>query len=167
MPELCERCRHRRARDQAALEQLRSPIASPSARDAMQQQFGSLRADIKQEDIAFKRSATITLGRRPLLHDWCAAQSQTEEMTFYFCDWLNTPTCAYFQCSDAVAGCVRCETGQGPCTKDRTATVHDVATAPRVEFAEVTLPPTQAVEPAQPVVPSQPAAAPPPTAPER
>ena len=109
MPELCERCRHRQLADKSVLERLSTPIASASARAAMVQQLGQLDGALTTEGLVFDRSVVSALTRRPVFHDWCAARSQTEEMTFYFCDWLDTPTCAFFQCADVEAGCERCD----------------------------------------------------------
>jgi hypothetical protein len=119
MSKLCEQCRHIRRADRAVLEDLARPAASASAQAAMNSLVGELTAAQRLEELAFKRQGGASLARRPLLHDWCAAQSQIKERDYFFCDWLQTPSCGQFQCRQPKAGCERCETGHGACAAGR------------------------------------------------
>lgn len=112
----------------------------------MVQQLGQLDGALTTEGLVFDRSVVSALTRRPVFHDWCAARSQTEEMTFYFCDWLDTPTCAFFQCADVEAGCERCTNGEGVCAKDGAAGMPSVelSTAMAVEERAPTPEPAKA-----------------------
>ena len=128
MPELCERCQHRRSADRSVLQRLSTPVSSPSARAAMQQQLDQLRGELRIEDLAVKRSVTTALSRRPVVNDWCAAQSNVEEMTFHFCDWLDAPNCAFFQPVDLNAA----DSGEDLAAADGGNVVPDVPPAPAV-----------------------------------
>jgi hypothetical protein len=79
---------------------------------------GEVEAARRIEDLAFERHGRAPLSRRPLTHDWCAAQSQTKDKMYFFCDWLKSADCSYFQCREREDGCGRCETGKGDCIKE-------------------------------------------------
>src|SRR3954453_11125169 len=100
MSELCEGCGHRRRADTALIEQLSLPVSSAAARAAIQQKLGEIEADRKLESIAVERTMTTVLTRRPLDHDWCAAQLDPGQGDYFFCDWLTTSSCTLYQCAD-------------------------------------------------------------------
>jgi hypothetical protein len=65
----------------------------------------SLKAAERQEQIvhASEGRGSVALERRPVLHEWCYAQSKTREGVFYFCDWLKGDSCRYFDATDGTA----------------------------------------------------------------
>jgi TraM recognition site of TraD and TraG len=97
MSDLCLGCANRRAADKAALNALFVPGLSAAQQAAVNRQAGELKAFRVTEEIAYTRPGGAQLQRRPLEHDWCGAQSDTNAGNYYFTDWLTTPTCPFFQ----------------------------------------------------------------------
>ena len=119
MSELCNQCRHRRRADRAAIESLTGRGASMSGLTEINKQRDELIAHLHVEELVYERQTSAHLDRRPVKGDWCDHQSKASEGLYHFCDWLEELACPFFQCVEAVAGCARCETMDGPCAAGR------------------------------------------------
>jgi hypothetical protein len=115
MSQLCMLCRHRRAADSSAEEELRVAGVPASVQAVLIRQRHELKAALRLEDMLFKQKGGARLDRPPVRHDWCAAHPGATEGRHFFCDWLEEDKCPLFQCATGVRGCPRCERGQGTC----------------------------------------------------
>jgi len=98
MSELCNGCVHRRLADRDAIDALKTTGVSAAQQAAMTRATANILTARRLEELAFERtSAGATLDRRPIDHDWCAAQSIMAEGRYHFCDWLTTMECPFFQ----------------------------------------------------------------------
>lgn len=67
----------------------------------MQAALTELRNNLKvakrQEDLAYRSEGrgVVALERRPMLNEWCAAQSKPREGVFHFCGWLKGDSCEH------------------------------------------------------------------------
>jgi hypothetical protein len=103
--ELCNGCVHRRAADRGAIEALKTTGLSAAQQAAITRATANLLTARRLEEIAYDRtSAGAMLDRRPIDHDWCAAQSKPDEGAYHFCDWLKTMECAFYVASTDGAG---------------------------------------------------------------
>jgi hypothetical protein len=108
-------CRHRRAADSSAEEELRVAGVPASVQAVLIRQRLELKAALRLEDLLFKQKGGARLDRPPVRHDWCAAWPGASEGRYFFCDWLEGNECSLFQCATGIRDCPRCETGQGTC----------------------------------------------------
>lgn len=115
MSALCMLCRHRRAADGSAEEELKVAGVPASVQAVLIRQRHEMKAALRLEDLLYKQKGGARLDRPPVRHDWCAAWPGASEGRYFFCDWLEGNRCSKFQCATGARGCPRCETGQGTC----------------------------------------------------
>jgi hypothetical protein len=72
---------------------------------ALNELRNKLEVDKRQEDLVYRSQGrgVAALERRPVLHEWCSAQSKTREGLFYFCDWLKVDSCKFFEAADGAS----------------------------------------------------------------
>lgn len=98
MAQICGQCQNRRPPDRSAQDAMSAPGSSASMQAALNELRNKLEVDKRQEDLVYRsegRGAAV-LERRPLLHDWCSAQSKSREGLYFFCDWLKLDSCGLF-----------------------------------------------------------------------
>jgi hypothetical protein len=101
--------------DKSAMAQMSANVSAAGAQEQMQKFRGDLLAHLRQEKVSFESRTPARFTRRPVAHDWCAAQSKDHESVYHFCEWLTTMDCKYFQCAEARDECERCTSGRGTC----------------------------------------------------
>ena len=110
VPDLCTQCQHRRPPDAAAQQSLTSHGGGASVQAALNRRRNDIETHKRREELAHRSQGRgiSALERRPILYDWCAAQSNTQQGVYYFCDWLKTESCRYREAPpaplDAVSG---------------------------------------------------------------
>src|SRR5262245_40075709 len=97
MSRLCDSCVHRREPDRSVIARLKVSTASAAAQEDLMRKRNELKVTLALEQSAVAHTGGVLLNRRPVEHEWCAAQTQEAEKRYWFCEWLETEACQFYQ----------------------------------------------------------------------